>query len=124
VSDAAGFHEPLELLDQITMERHRATRSVIEELDAVDWYDQRARATKDDALRAVLEHNRDEEREHAAMALEWLRRNDEVWNRVLRTYLFTTGALTEVEARAEGEVPSVNGAEPGLGIGNLRDPGA
>ena len=68
---------------------HRALRSIQEELEAVNWYDQRARATADDELRAVLEHNRDEEKEHAAMVLEWIRRNDKAFSKELKDYLFT-----------------------------------
>lgn len=115
----AGYHEPLDALGQQTIERHRAITSLIEELEAVDWYDQRVDATQDESLRAVLAHNRDEEREHAAMTLEWLRRQDPIWDAVLRTYLFTTAPITDVEKAAE----STDGAaaESGLGIGNLRE---
>jgi ferritin-like protein len=96
-----GYHEPIELLPQDVLERHRAITSLKEELEAVDWYDQRVSATQDDALRAVLAHNRDEEKEHAAMTLEWLRRHDAKWDAVLHTYLFTDGPITEIEERAE-----------------------
>jgi ferritin-like protein len=99
------------------MERHRATVSLIEELEAVDWYDQRVDATADPELQAVLAHNRDEEREHAAMTLEWLRRNDPKWDEVLRLYLFTEAPITEVEHMSE----SANGAARDLGLGNLRE---
>lgn len=93
----AGLHEaPSDLTDDV-VDRHRAIVSLMEELEAVDWYDQRAAATKDDSLRAVLEHNRDEEKEHAAMLLEWLRRRDEALDKELRTYLFTDGPVTDVE---------------------------
>ena len=71
-----GFHEPLELLDEATLDYHRAMQSLTEELEAIDWYDQRAKATTDESLAAILIHNRDDEKEHAAMALEWLRRRD------------------------------------------------
>ena len=84
------------------MERHRATVSLIEELEAVDWYDQRVEATTDDGIRSVMAHNRDEEKEHAAMTLEWLRRRDPKLDKQLRTYLFTEGPITEVEDEAEG----------------------
>ena len=70
-----GYHEPFEMLDAGVIERHRAIRSIMEELEAVDWYDQRVAATNDPSLAAVLAHNRDEEKEHAAMTLEWLRRH-------------------------------------------------
>jgi hypothetical protein len=96
-----GYHEPLEALDAAAIDRHRAIRSIMEEFEAVDWYDQRASATDDPALAAVLEHNRDEEKEHAAMTLEWLRRNDPVLDRHLRTYLFTEAPVTEIEDAAD-----------------------
>ncbi len=96
----AGLHEQASDLGDATIDRHRAIVSLIEELEAVDWYDQRAEATKDDSLRAVLEHNRDEEKEHAAMLLEWLRRRDAVLDKELRTYLFTEGPVTDVEEDA------------------------
>ena len=93
-----GLHEPTELLDEATIDRHRAITSLVEELEAVDWYDQRVKATKDPSLAAVLAHNRDEEKEHACMTLEWLRRHDPVLDAHLRTYLFTTDPITELEA--------------------------
>jgi len=114
VPEHAGYHEPLDELSQAVRERHRAIVSLTEELEAIDWYDQRVDATSDDSLRAVLAHNRDEEREHAAMTLEWLRRNDPTWDRVLRTYLFTEAPITEVEAEAEESgAAAPAGAAPG-----------
>ena len=98
-----GYHEPIELLDDETMDRHRAIRSIMEELEAVDWYDQRVKATKDPELAAILAHNRDEEKEHAAMTLEWLRRRDAKLDEHLRTYLFTEGDLLQIEHEAEGD---------------------
>jgi ferritin-like protein len=79
----------------------RAVKSVQEELEAVDWYNQRAEATDDEQLRRILEHNRDEEIEHAMMGLEYLRRISPVFDRHMRTYLFTEGDITEIEGRAE-----------------------
>lgn len=123
-----GYHEDTELLRPETMDRHRAIVSLQEECEAVDWYDQRIDATGDPELAAILAHNRDEEKEHAAMTLEWLRRNDPVWDEELRTYLFTDGPILEVEAAAMGR----NGGDAGasaegggprhgdLGIGSLR----
>jgi ferritin-like protein len=93
-----GFHEPLELLSAETIELHRAVQSVIEELEAADWYNQRVDATTDEDLRAILRHNRDEEKEHAAMALEWWRRRDPVLSKHLSTYLFTDEPITEIES--------------------------
>lgn len=87
--DARGYHEPLEELRDATRDMHRAVVSLIEELEAVDWYSQRVDACKDGALQAVLAHNRDEEKEHAAMLLEWIRRNDPGFEKELRDYLFT-----------------------------------
>ena len=98
-----GFHEPIERLPEEVLDRHRAIASIMEELEAVDWYDQRVAATEDEELAAILAHNRDEEKEHAAMVLEWLRRNDAELDRHLRTYLFTEGPITEIEADAEGD---------------------
>ena len=95
-----GLHEAAELLDEATIDRHRAITSLVEELEAVDWYDQRVKATKDPSLAAVLAHNRDEEKEHACMTLEWLRRHDPVLDAHLRTYLFTSEPITEVEKRS------------------------
>lgn len=114
---SASVHEPLEWLKSETVERHRALVSVMEELEAVDWYDQRADATRDEALREILEHNRDEEKEHASMTLEWVRRHDPVWDKHLRTYLFSEGSIVEEEREAEaGEEPD----DGSLGIGSLR----
>ena len=79
----------------------RAVKSVQEELEAVDWYNQRAQATKDEQLRRILEHNRDEEIEHAMMGLEYLRRINPVFDKHKRTYLFSEGDITEVEEKAE-----------------------
>ena len=98
-----GLHEPIERLDPGVIDRHRAIRSIMEELEAIDWYDQRVAATDDESLAAVLAHNRDEEKEHAAMTLEWLRRHDRVLDRHLRTYLFTEGSILEIEDAAEHE---------------------
>jgi ferritin-like protein len=96
-----GFHEPESKLTEDTIDRHRAILSIMEEFEAVDWYAQRVDATSDPALKAVLAHNRDEEKEHAAMTLEWLRRHDPVLDKHLRTYLFTTDPITEIEHQAE-----------------------
>ena len=84
-----GYHEPLDELRAETRDMHRAIVSLMEELEAVDWYNQRADACKDAELRAILEHNRDEEKEHAAMVLEWIRRRDPAFEKELRDYMFT-----------------------------------
>jgi ferritin-like protein len=92
-----GFHEDPAQLSAETLDRHRAIQSLIEELEAVDWYDQRLEAATDAGLKEILRHNRDEEKEHAAMALEWLRRRDAELDRQLRAYLFTDGPIAELE---------------------------
>lgn len=84
-----GYHEPLEELSDETKDMHRAIISLMEELEAVDWYNQRVDACKDDELRAILAHNRDEEKEHAAMVLEWIRRSDPGFDKELRDFLFS-----------------------------------
>jgi uncharacterized protein len=118
MAQSAGLHEPADQLSPQTIDRHRAITSLQEELEAIDWYDQRVEATADGELAAVLAHNRDEEKEHAAMALEWLRRHDPVLDQHLRTYLFSTEPVTEVEVEAEagGEGES----DGSLSIGSLR----
>ncbi|HJK89287.1 MAG TPA: ferritin-like domain-containing protein, partial [Polyangiaceae bacterium LLY-WYZ-15_(1-7)] len=97
-----GYHEPVEVLSEETKDRHRAIISLMEELEAVDWYDQRVDATSDPELAELLAHNRDEEKEHAAMTLEWLRRRDPRLDEELRTYLFTEGPITHLEEAAMG----------------------
>ena len=84
-----GFHEPLEQLSEETRNMHRAIVSLMEELEAVDWYNQRVDACSDPELRAILAHNRDEEKEHASMLLEWIRRRDVKFDAELKDYLFT-----------------------------------
>src|SRR5262245_33047921 len=90
-----GFHESAQDLKPETRDMHRAIVSLMEELEAVDWYQQRIDATTDEALRTILTHNRDEEKEHASMVLEWIRRHDPVFDQNLRKYLFTTTPITE-----------------------------
>jgi ferritin-like protein len=84
-----GFHEPVEQLSEQTRNMHRAIVSLMEELEAVDWYNQRVDACSDPELRAILAHNRDEEKEHASMLLEWIRRQDGKFDEELKDYLFT-----------------------------------
>ncbi len=117
-----GLHEAEELLEERVIDRHRAIESLVEEFEAIDWYDQRVHATRDADLASVLAHNRDDEKEHAAMALEWIRRHDPALDEQLRVYLFTDGPLVSVEdTEAPGD--SGGGAGPGfgLGIGSLRE---
>jgi ferritin-like protein len=84
-----GYHEPVEELSSETRDMHRAIISLMEELEAVDWYNQRVDACRDPELAAILAHNRDEEKEHAAMVLEWIRRKDPSFEKELKDYLFT-----------------------------------
>jgi uncharacterized protein len=84
---AGQYHEPHEQLSRKTKELHRACVSLIEEIEAMDWYQQRVDVTQDEALKKILEHNRNEEKEHACMLLEWIRRNDETFAREMKTYL-------------------------------------
>ncbi len=84
-----GYHEPFEVLSPTTRDLHRALVSLMEELEAVDWYGQRIDACQDQELKAILIHNRDEEKEHAAMVLEWIRRHDPAFSGHLKDYLFT-----------------------------------
>jgi ferritin-like protein len=89
-----GYHEPFEKLSEETKDMHRAITSLMEELEAVDWYNQRMDACSDPELRKILEHNRDEEKEHAAMVLEWIRRRDPKMDHELRDSLFKDGPIT------------------------------
>lgn len=84
-----GYHEPIDELTNETRDMHRAIASLMEELEAVDWYNQRVDACKNEELKAILAHNRDEEKEHAAMVLEWIRRQDPSFDKELKDYLFT-----------------------------------
>jgi ferritin-like protein len=121
-NSSQGFHEGIGSLQGSTVDRHRATSSIIEELEAIDWYDQRIDATTDESLRDVLRHNRDEEKEHAAMTLEWLRRRDPELEGFLRKYLFTEGSITELGEGVDRGVPMTDGPDTGdLGLGPLRD---
>ncbi|HEX6321429.1 MAG TPA: ferritin-like domain-containing protein [Burkholderiales bacterium] len=117
---SGSFHENTEILKPETMDRHRAIVSIMEELEAVDWYDQRVDAAADGELKAILAHNRDEEKEHAAMTLEWLRRRDAVWDEQLRNYLFTEKPILEVEHAIEESEESGRSGDGSLGIGSLR----
>lgn len=88
-----GYHEPVAELSDETRDMHRAITSLMEELEAVDWYNQRVDACKDAELKRILEHNRDEEKEHAAMVLEWIRRRDKTLDHELRDALFKEGPI-------------------------------
>ena len=118
-----GYHEPIEKLSAATMDMHRALTSLMEELEAVDWYNQRVDACSDPELKKILAHNRDEEKEHAAMVLEWIRRRDQVWDAKLREFLFTEGPIVgreqAVERAEHGAVPG-NGRAVTGSVGSLR----
>ncbi len=105
----SGYNEPAAELPEEAREYHRMIQSVIEELEAVNWYNQRASLTNDPELKAIVEHNRDEEIEHACMGLEWLRRQSETWDEELRTYLFTEGSITELEEHEDSEEDATGG---------------
>ena len=117
-----SLHESAEQLRPETIDRHRAVASLMEELEAVDWYDQRIDAATDNELKEILAHNRDEEKEHAAMVLEWLRRHDPKLNEHLRTYLFTDKRLLDIEDEAEsgGDAVRAEDSDGCLNIGSLR----
>jgi ferritin-like protein len=122
-----SLHEAAEKLSPATVDRHRATVSLMEELEAVDWYDQRIDAATDATLKEILRHNRDEEKEHAAMVLEWLRRHDPALDQQLRTYLFKEGDIVVAETAATGAdtaqpgtAQADAGSDGSLGIGDLR----
>ena len=115
------YHEPIDELQPQDRNYVRALNSLKEEIEAVNWYHQRVAASDDEQLKGIMAHNRDEEIEHACMALEWLRRNMPGWDEQLKTYLFTSGDITELEEEAEGGEDS-GGSEKGsdLGIGSLK----
>jgi hypothetical protein len=121
----SDYHEPTAEMPPLVRDQVRVLHSLREEIEAVDWYNQRMAATKDPAVRSILEHNRNEEMEHAAMTLEWLRRNMDGWDEPLRTYLFTQGDLLEIEEEAEGGggESASEGGDPDLGIGSLKSKG-
>ena len=101
MATSAEWHEDYDKMSEEALNFSRAVKSVQEELEAVDWYNQRAQATRDDQLRRILEHNRDEEIEHAMMGLEYLRRINPVFDKHMRTYLFTKDDITKIEEKEE-----------------------
>jgi uncharacterized protein len=120
-----GLHEPADQLSEGTRNLHRALISLIEELEAIDWYQQRADACTDDALKAVLLHNRNEEVEHGMMTLEWLRRHDATFDKFARRYLFKDADIIEIEeaadqAKAAAEADGAAETNGSLGIRSLR----
>ena len=117
-----SYHESTDLLSEETKNQHRAIVSLKEELEAIDWYQQRAEACSDGDLRAVLLHNMNEEVEHAMMTLEWLRRKSSVFATNIETYLDSSGPITEVEKVAVAGVGAMgaNAASGSLGVGSLK----
>jgi ferritin-like protein len=129
------YHEPVELLSEPTKEMHRAIVSLIEELEAIDWYQQRADACTDDELRAVILHHKNEEIEHAMMNLEWIRRHSPEFDENIRTYVLNDAPILEIErakTAAEAGAAPAAGAPPAgapqagvasggsLGLGSLK----
>jgi uncharacterized protein len=124
-----NLHAPRERLAKETLSLHHAIVSVMEELDAIDWYRQRADDAEDETLKALLLHNMREEMEHASMLLEWIRRHDADFARYLKTYLFTEAPILEVEDETTAEGVERNerrkpgeADEQGFTIGRLRRP--
>ena len=113
-----AFHEAEAHLRPATRDMHRALASLMEELEAIDWYQQRIDATEDAELREILDHNREEEQEHAAMVLEWIRRRDPKFSTHLRDYLFTEGRILDREEQLERR--NGTGAGAPAGVGSLR----
>ena len=123
MANSAGYHESLDKLRAETLDNHRALTSMQEELEAADWYDQRVDAATDQDLKDILAHNRDEEKEHFAMLLEWYRRRDAKMGTHLKEYLFTSGSLIAREqagaSGAGGSADDSAGGGGSLGIGSL-----
>ena len=111
-----AYSEPYDALDEKTRDITRAITSLREELEAIDWYNQRVATSKDTSLKEIMAHNRDEEIEHAVMTLEWLRRNMDKWDDEMKDYLFTSGSLLAVEEGAAAEGP----AGTSLSIGDMK----
>ena len=126
MANSVGFHESEDRMTPLTRDLHRALTSLQEELEAIDWYQQRIDGAHDDELRDVLKHARDEEMEHATMVLEWIRRRSPEFDRVLRERLFAEGSIVGHEEALEhgGERtngrPS-NGTAPRPTVGSLRE---
>jgi uncharacterized protein len=123
MANSAGYHESLDKLRAETLDNHRALTSMQEELEAADWYDQRVDAATDQDLKDILAHNRDEEKEHFSMLLEWYRRRDAKMDAHLKEYLFTTGSLIAKEKASsggKGGSADASGGGGSLGIGSLK----
>ena len=115
--DLTYYIEPVEELSETDRDIQRALNSLKEEIEAINWYHQRAAVHSNPDLKAVLMHNLKEEIEHASMLLEWLRRQMSGWNESLKMYLFTTQPLVEIESSAS---PETSVTQSDLGIGSLK----
>lgn len=125
MAQSVGYHEPFDQLSAATRDIHRALVSLQEELEAVDWYRQRADVCEDEELRQLLLHNMREEIEHATMLLEWLRRRDEHFAGQMKNYLFTDRPILEVEAAVDAEevgLAPVQAPRNPLTVGILKEP--
>ncbi len=111
--------EPIGLLSEETRTMHRALVSVMEELEAIDWYQQRADACSDLQLKSVLLHNKNEEIEHATMLMEWIRRHNDHFNEMMRKYLFTERPITAIEKNVATNAPASSAAAT-LGIASMK----
>ncbi|MDY0121434.1 MAG: ferritin-like domain-containing protein [Sulfurimonas sp.] len=114
-----GFHEDPNQLSNFAKDYHRIIQSTMEELEAVDWYNQRAECATDPEAKAIMEHNRDEEIEHACMGIEWLRKNSPVWDAMLREFLFKEGDIVGNENAMTGEGANETDAAPKSGTLNI-----
>lgn len=115
-----GLHEDSNLLSEFTKDYHRIIQSTIEELEAIDWYNQRAEAANDPSAKEIMEHNRDEEIEHACMGLEWLRRHSPVWDEMMRKFIFTKGDITVQESGGTDQAAEDNSETPAMPTGTLK----
>ena len=125
MANSAGYHEAEDKLRAETQDNHRAFTSMQEELEAADWYDQRVDAATDAELKEILAHNRDEEKEHFVMLLEWYRRRDAKMSAELKERLFRSGSIVAQEQAGKGdgsggEAPGTDGGNGSLGIGRLK----
>ena len=118
---SAGFHESPDKLSRETRDLHRAIVSLMEEFEAIDWYQQRIDAVEDAGLKAILAHNRDEEKEHASMLLEWIRRSDPILDGALREYLFSEGSVVGREGKLMNRDGAPVGSGPRVSVGSLRE---
>lgn len=115
-----GLHEDSKLLSEFTKDYHRIIQSTIEELEAIDWYNQRAEAANDPSAKEIMAHNRDEEIEHACMGLEWLRRNSLVWDEMMRKFMFTNSDIIVQESDGTDQIVEDNSEIPTVPMGTLK----